>query len=169
MRQVTSVREPVDQGSSTALPHTVTRCFDVKIFLGFAFLSGLGWLCDFATFTLLVKWFDVPSFIANFVSSYVGVTFVYFASLKTVFKRSVEGRNTFLLISWGFQFVSILVYSQLLYMVVGALTGAGLPAPVSHNLEITAKIIVTPFNLMTNFLFMKLLTRFMRQENRAHV
>lgn len=135
----------------------------LRLFLGFAFLSGLGWLCDFGTFTLLVKLFDVPGFIANFVSSYVGVTFVWFTSLKTVFGRTGAARGRFLFAYWGFQFVSILAYSQLLHLVVGWLQTPGLPAWLQANAAVAAKIIITPFNLVTNFLFMKWLTRFMQQ------
>lgn len=142
--------------------------FYVKIFLGFVFLSGIGWLCDFVTFTLLVKLINVPNFIANFISSYVGVTFVWFTSLKMVFKRSGEGRSTFLLVYWGFQFASILTYSQLLHMAASALQDVDLLAQINHNLEIAAKIIVTPFNLVTNFLFMTFMARFMRNEYHPH-
>jgi putative flippase GtrA len=140
-----------------------------KIFLGFALLSGVGWLCDFLTFTLLVKLFKVHSFEANFVSSYVGVTFVWFASLKTVFKRSGNGRGTFLVVYWCFQFVSILVYSQSLHMVADAIPNVIQLEEVSQNSGIAAKIIITPFNLVTNFIFMKFLTRFMQKEYYTHV
>lgn len=135
----------------------------LRQFLGFAFLSGLGWLCDIATFTLLVKYFEVPSFLANFVSSYVGVTFVWFTSLKSVFCSAAAGRGRLLLVYWGFQFVSILTYSQLLHIVAAILQISGSIVSLSGQPEIAAKIILTPFNLVTNFLFMKFLTRFMRQ------
>lgn len=85
-----------------------------------------------------------------------------------VFRRSADGRNSFLFIYWGFQFVSILAYSHLLDILAGALPDAGLPALASRNPETAAKIIVTPFNLITNFLFMKFLTRFMRHAHRTH-
>lgn len=141
----------------------------MKLFIGFAFLSGFGWLCDFFTFTLLVKLIHAPNFIANFVSSFVGVTFVWFVSLKMVFKRSGDAQNTFLVVYWCFQFVSILAYSQLLHMTAGALPDVDLMAQLRHNPEIAAKIIITPFNLVTNFLFMKFLTGFMQKEYRVHV
>jgi hypothetical protein len=40
---------------------------------------------------------------------------------------------------------------------------------IGSNPEMAAKIIITPFNLMTNFSFMKLLMRLMRKEHQAHV
>lgn len=132
-------------------------------FAKFLVISGLGWLCDIATFTLLVKLLDVPGLVANFVSSYVGVTFVWFTSLKTVFGRTGAARGRFLFAYWGFQFVSILAYSQVLHLLVGALHLPGLPTLVVANVAPAVKIIITPFNLVTNFLFMKWLTRFMQQ------
>lgn len=146
----------------------VKRSFEVGVFLRFVCLSGLGWLCDLSSFTLLVSFFDVPVFVANFVSSYVGVTFVWFASLKIVFGRSGAARGHLLFIYWGFQLLSILAYSQLLSMVAGVLDGVGIPLALSANPAIAAKIIVTPFNLVSNFIFMKFLTRYMRDAQTAH-
>lgn len=142
---------------------TITR-----MFFGFALLSGLGWLCDFVTFALLVKLFNIHSFVANFVSSYVGVTFVWFTSLKIVFKLGGKGSSTFLVVYWCFQFVSILIYSQLLRMTVHEIPSVFQLVQISQNPEIAAKIIVTPFNLVSNFIFMKFLTRYMRHEPTTH-
>ncbi|WP_368040977.1 hypothetical protein [Cupriavidus gilardii] len=49
------------------------------------------------TFTILVKLFDAPPFVAGFVSCYASVTFVWCVSLKMVFRRRASGRNVFLL------------------------------------------------------------------------
>ena len=131
-------------------------------FLRFLVLSGMGWLCDFATFTLLVKLFGVSGFVSNFVSSYVGVTFVWFTSLNTVFGRTGDSRGRFLFTYWGFQFVSILAYSQLLHWVIDSLFFVGLSGWLGNNSGLVAKVIITPFNLISNFLFMRWLTRFMK-------
>lgn len=139
----------------------------LRLFLKFALLSGLGWLCDFASFTLLVKLVGTPGFLANFISSYVGVTFVWFTSLTKVFGRTGAGRGRFLLTYWGFQLASILAYSQLLHVILSALQSPNVPILLSSQPEISSKIIVTPFNLITNFLFMKFLTRFMQQASPA--
>lgn len=132
-----------------------------KTFIGFAVLSGIGWLCDFLSFSILANVFSVKAFWANFFSSYVGVTFVWFTSLKTLFRRSTSGSTMFLAGYWSFQFVSILLYSQLLEVVAASLPGVPVLAQSGHYMEILAKIIITPFNLVTNFIFMKLLTRHM--------
>lgn len=140
-----------------------------RVFAGFAMVSGVGWLCDMLTFTILVKLFDAPPFVANFVSSYAGVTFVWFVSLKMVFKRQSSGRNVFLLAYWGFQFVSILAYSEVLHLLAATLREAVSVPGVAVNADIVAKIIITPFNLVTNFVFMKLLVRFMHAEKHDYV
>ena len=137
-----------------------------RAFIGFAVISGIGWLCDFLTFSILANVFFMKAFWANFVSSYVGVTFVWFTSLKTLFRRSTTGSNHFLVGYWFFQFVSILLYSQLLQIVAGNLAGLAVLAQSGLGAEILAKIIITPFNLVTNFIFMKLLTRRMPGEKR---
>ncbi|WBS02042.1 GtrA family protein [Pseudoduganella sp. SL102] len=133
-------------------------------FLRFLVLSGLGWLCDFATFALLSQGFGMSPFAANVVSSYVGVTFVWFTSLKTVFYRS--GSRQALAMYWTYQLVSIMAYSQLLQAVAGALAGVlattDLPVALRSAGGLAAKILVTPLNLISNFLFMKFLTRSMR-------
>lgn len=129
----------------------------------FIALSGLGWLCDMATFTLLVKLAHWDAAAANIASSYAGVTFVWFTSLKAVFGRAGGGR--FLLMYWGFQFISILAYSHALGLLASAL--AALPraaewAQWESYRAPAAKLLITPFNLATNFLFMKTLTGYMR-------
>ncbi len=132
----------------------------LRTFLGFLLLSGLGWLCDMLTYTALVRLAGVSPFAANVASSYVGVSFVWFTSLGTVFRRSGHGASRYLMLYWCYQFVSIMAYSQLLQLTAAALA-SHISAPVLQS-AVAAKIIVTPFNLVTNFLFMKVLTRRMR-------
>jgi putative flippase GtrA len=135
---------------------------NTRIFFHFLLLSGAGWLCDFATFTALVKFFHTPAFLANFISSFVGVTFVWFTSLGTVFEHSGSARGRFLFIYWGFQLISILGYSQCLHLAQALLDGWGLTALMHIESAVAAKIFVTPFNLLTNFMFMRFLTRLMK-------
>ncbi|WP_454752336.1 GtrA family protein [Cupriavidus necator] len=131
-------------------------------FILFAALSAFGWLCDLLTFSLLGN-VGIPPFPANFASSYVGVTFVWFTSLKSVFGRSGPQHNRYIVIYWAFQFISILIYSQILSAVVYLLGHANFPILQNGHLALAAKFIITPFNLGTNFLFMKFLTRLMHK------
>lgn len=135
----------------------------IRQFMGFAFLSGLGWLCDFSTYTLLVKLFDISPAVANFISSYVGVTFVWFTSLKSVFRATGRAGSRFLLLYWAFQFLSILVYSHCLNLMVRVFGDPAISSLLGGEAAVAAKIFVTPFNLVTNFIFMKFLTHFMNK------
>ncbi len=141
----------------------------MKSFLIFVLLSGTGWICDFGIFTLLTALTNASGFTANIISSYAGVTFVWFSSLRVLFKHGGEERGIFLLFYWCFQFASILAYSQLLHMVASTMPSMAQLVPIGGNPEIAAKIIITPFNLVTNFVFMKFLMHFMRKEYQAHV
>lgn len=138
-------------------PHPASSLSPLAMAARFIALSGLGWLCDMVTFTVLVRLAGWDAAYANIASSYAGVTFVWFTSLKTVFQRGGAGR--FLPLYWGFQFLSILAYSHLLGLVAAALPPLG---QWDGYRALAAKISITPFNLATNFMFMKMLTRYMR-------
>jgi hypothetical protein len=136
----------------------LVRAFDMRKFFRFSFISGGGWIFDFTTYlTLTALTFSPGS--SNFVSSFVGVTFVWFASLNSVFNRDAGRHRYFLFIYWGYQFLSILAYSKLLQMVflsIGEYKYLGLIL----SSAVVAKIAVTPLNLVTNYLFMRLLSIF---------
>ncbi len=147
----------------------------IKTFLGFVVLSGMGWVCDFATYTLLVQGYlgvDASPFVANFISSYAGVTFVYATALRLVFNKVTDKHTLFLSCYWGYQFVSILAYSAILNSVVTWTLEVEFFASlmdIQYYAGIVGKIIITPFNLITNFIFMKYLTRFMNDKAYHHV
>ena len=132
-------------------------------FLGFGLFSGIGWLLDFITFVILLEWLSLPEFVANFASSYVGITFVWFVTLRAIFKHPQRGSGRFLPVYWGFQFVSILIYSQMLQMIANSAADLTLPAFIAGNSGIAAKLLVTPLNLITNFMFMSFLTDYMKR------
>ena len=135
-----------------------------KNFLSFALISGFGWLTDFLSFTILVKYFAMNAGYANFISSFVGVTFVWFISLKKVFKYSGSNQHSFLVVYWIYQIISISIFSQLIQLAVGICPEIFHLLNINFNPAIEAKIIITPFNLLTNFIFMSLLTQFMRKK-----
>jgi len=133
-----------------------------KSFLGFALIAGIGWLLDLLCFALLVKLSTVPPVLANMISSYVGVTFVWFASLRAVFKVGGLRNQLYLILYWGYQFLSISLYSWLIQYVAKALFDAEMWGLALSSMLLIAKIAVTPVNLVTNFIFMKYLTGFMK-------
>ena len=127
-------------------------------------LSGIGWVLDVGTFSVLVKALGTPSTTGNFISSFVGVTFVYFVSLKTLFPGSDARGLQSLYLYWTFQFVSITFYSILVDRLAESLSYAGLPI-VAGTQQIVAKVLSTIPNLITNFIFMKFLTSWMREKS----
>ncbi|MBU2984597.1 GtrA family protein [Saccharophagus degradans] len=137
----------------------------IQQFLRFALLSGVGWLCDFGVYSLLVLLTDIGSSSANFISSFVGVTFVYFTSLGYVFRRRDQNRKVFLTSYWAWQAASITAYSVALGLLVASLVNLQLLTELGVNIAIAGKIIITPINLLTNYMFMKWLTRFMTVKN----
>ena len=142
---------------------TLKIALQLKQFLVFAFFSGIGWLLDFFVFSLMEKVFEFSDFWSNFVSSYVGVSFVWFGSLKAVFNQESKGNFNFLIIYWVYQLISILFYSMILHTAAQSIEGMLTSTLLHANSGILAKIIITPFNLLTNFLFMKLLMYFICQ------
>jgi putative flippase GtrA len=134
----------------------------VKLFLGFVLVSGIGWLLDLLSYTILTQAGGFPPSCANFVSSMAGVTYVWFVSLNRLFNRGDYGKSIFLPIYWVYQAVSIFLYSVLIAFVAASrfnsLFGQWLNLPV----EVMAKILITPVNLLTNFIFMTILTKFMK-------
>jgi putative flippase GtrA len=112
----------------------------------FGIVSGVGWLLDFSLFTLL-SWRLLSPAPANAVSALVAVVFVFIASTRKVF---YEGTG----FSWG-KLVAYLAYQAVIIALfsfaIQALTRwSGLPPPV-------CKVLVTPVNFYTNFLFMSVL------------
>lgn len=109
-------------------------------------------------YTSLVRLLDQSPYLANFCSSYAGLLFVYLTALRYVFRRASRQGIHFFVLYWAYHFVSITLYSAALQATAAYL---GTDTGLSYS-EIWAKLIITPANLATNFLFMKLLTLRMR-------
>lgn len=132
----------------------------VKQFSAFFVVSGLGWLLDFSLFLLLIKFAFFQAFYANFISSLAAVTFVYFVSTTTIFNKTADGKLFFLVLFWLYQIFSIYLFSLLLK---GAIAFLHSDMKMSLDVNAAAKILVTPLNLITNFIFMKVLVFFMKK------
>jgi putative flippase GtrA len=131
-------------------------------FIRFTLFSGVGWIIDLVTFSLLVNKFHIQPFYANFISSYIGITFVWFMALNAVFEKKNISYARYLLTYWTFQLFSITFYSELLNFIFVILQG-NLPMILwTNSQELLSKIIVTPLNLFTNYIFMKNLTKLMK-------
>jgi hypothetical protein len=134
----------------------------MKVFLGFVLISGLGWLLDLFSFTVMTQLFKLLSAQANFVSSMIGVTYVWGVALKRIFDRGNYGKSIYLPIYWGYQALSISVYSMLISIIADSEFNYRLGQSFEVPIELAAKILLTLPNLLTNFIFMNMLTKFMK-------
>lgn len=133
----------------------------MKLFMSFLIVSGVGWILDLVSYTALTQAFSLPAAHGNFISSMIGITYVWIVALKRVFNRRGAGKYIFLPIYWGYQTLSILAYSVLISFVVVESKDFRLDQAVMIPVAVLAKLLVTPANLLTNFMFMAVLTKFM--------
>ncbi len=122
-------------------------------------LSGIGWIIDFGVFTLLTNVIHVPAGAANIISSLCGVTFVFFTSTIKTFavkteRFSLKQKYIFYVL---FEIIVILVASKCVGLLSGVFAQAEWEIVVKFA-PILAKICVTPFTMLCNFIFMKILT-----------
>lgn len=112
----------------------------------FALVSGIGWLVDFALFSLLCQ--VIPVYAANLLGASVAVTLVFFLSLRPIFMY--QGRRT-----------AGKLAQYILYQVVAIWLASLLIHQVSlwtyH--PVMAKVLVTPLTFLCNFFFMRWLAR----------
>lgn len=121
----------------------------------FVGLSGIGWLLDMLAYTLLGMC-SKQLFLNNLVSSFLGVSFVFFTSTKLIFQNnsSLALRYKYL-IYLLYQVVLIAFVSKLLVIVDANLTGLVAESALSSVQYIMAKIAVTPITMILNFIVMK--------------
>lgn len=118
-------------------------------------LSGIGWILDVTTYTVLGV-ISANLVLNNTISSWVGVTFVFLLSTRIVFKN-----NSKIPLKWKYviyllyQCVLIFFISKLLNRVnIYLLTHVTL-AVVKNFSTIISKILVTPITMVLNFIVMK--------------
>ncbi len=124
----------------------------------FVGISGIGWLIDFGVFTILGL-LGIPSWICNIISSLCGVTFVFFVSTRKTFEVSLKRltlRQKYVIYVL-FEIIIILVASRFVGMLDGIFSGMDFELLRKFS-AIAAKICVTPFTMLINFIFMKILT-----------
>lgn len=121
----------------------------------FVGLSGIGWLLDFCVFAILG---NVSSNVIanNFLSSWMGVTFVFLFATRKVFRN-----NSRIPLKWKYaiyllyQLILIALVSQLLGFVNGLLLDYVHISLIEQFSGIAAKILVTPITMLLNFIVMK--------------
>ncbi len=125
---------------------------ELRRVMKFAVVSGTGLALDFAVFLALTG-IAFSSFAANAVSGTCAVTFVYFASVRSIF-------------SYGGRFLLGLFVAYLAYQAIGVTAASLAVAFLSANLvaPVVAKLLILPVTFSCNYLFMSLLTRRRREQ-----
>jgi putative flippase GtrA len=137
----------------------------VKSFLRFAFLSGGGWLLDCAILLCLTH-LTVPLGLANFLSSATAAVTVFLVSRLFVFRGTRTPALSRAAMYLAYQTASILLASAL----IGPAAGLGRSLAETGGWVITAqmayflgKILITPPQLVANFLVSKFLIQHFRR------
>lgn len=127
----------------------------IKQALGFIGISGIGWLIDFLTYTILGMFFK-NYFVNNMISSCLGVTFVFLFSTRTIFKNNSKiPLGVKYIIYLVYQIILILIMSELLDIINEFLLSKIAWSTIQMFSHIIAKILITPITMILNFLVMK--------------
>ena len=123
-------------------------------FIGF---SGIGWLIDTTIYMILTSIFKLNIDISNIFSSLVGVTFVFIMSTRKIFvSNSKINIKIKYLIYVIYQVILILTASKVMLLLKDIITPLNIDL-INKYINITVKIIITPFTMVINFIVMKLL------------
>lgn len=128
----------------------------IKQALSFFLVSGIGWLLDMTIYTILSNFIAIT--ISSIISSSVAVSYVYFVSTKKIFENketfNIKTKYLFYII---YQIIMILTSSFIIgYLNNFILKHISLSFIIKFS-KICAKIIITPFTMIINFIFMKFL------------
>ena len=135
-----------------ALKKTLLR--QIFEFIG---ISGLGWLIDFAGYTVFTA-IGVQAGIANFCSALPALTFVFFLATKKTFIEKERG------IPLGWKYVLYVLYQFVLLTGVSFLNQAlfdllrGVFAEgtlLNRYCALLTKIMITPITMFCNFIVLK--------------
>ena len=139
----------------------------IKQALSFFLISGLGWLMDVTIYTILTN-VGLHVILSNIISSTVAVTYVYITSTKKLFKNDSKYSLKIKYIMYIiYQICMILISSYVVYLISNWLLNnllnvdinslKGLFNFIVSHAKLSAKILVTPFTMVINFIFMKFL------------
>lgn len=126
----------------------------------FIFISGMGFLIDFFVFCFLTKFLNIQIVYANVISAIPATTYVFFVSIKNVFKKKkskVSIKQKYL-IYFTYQIilvVSVSVLAQIIYNNIIEMINTTI---VINNIKILVKMLITPITMTCNFFVMKILS-----------
>lgn len=118
----------------------VKKAYQYNI-IRFGIFSGTGLLIDTSIFYFLTRSL-LSTFTANCISSFVAVTFVYFTSVRLVFKNKkyCHRKYTYFVL---YYFASIIVFST----IINLINIYYIPEPVY------AKLVTIPVSFLVNYFF----------------
>ncbi|MBS0451571.1 MAG: GtrA family protein [Proteobacteria bacterium] len=130
-------------------------------FLKFATVSGMGWIMDALILLALVSQALWNPFYANIVSSCVAATCVFLFSREVIFRKVPRVLHLRLAAYLGYTLCIILLASAAIGLLVGML--AAIAGSLNFELPATAaaaiaKVIVTPPQLVANFVVSRFLS-----------
>lgn len=130
-------------------------------FLKFGGLSGLGWIADTCILLTLVSVLGVAPFAANLISSSIAALSVFLLSRETIFNKAAGGTGSRIAGYLVYTFLLICVASlgvQVISAWVGKLASARHIALSATEAAAVAKVLVTPPQLVLNFLMSRFLS-----------
>ena len=127
----------------------------IKQAMKFFGISGIGWILDLIIYTILTNLLNVHITIANIISSFVGVTFVFLTSTRRLFiNNSKINLKLKYIIYILYQIVLVLTTSYLMSLIKTELINLNIEFIINY-INLIVKIIVTPFTMCINFIVMK--------------
>ncbi len=128
----------------------IDKLFQFCKFFG---VSGIGWIIDFTIYSIISIY--INPLIANIISSFVAIIFVFSVSTRKIFVND----NKY---SLKIKFLIYVVYQVVLVSFTSFIISSLAKSLVSCNFylivkysKLLAKIIVTPFSMMCNFIVMR--------------
>ncbi len=129
-------------------------------------LSGIGWILD-VTVYLVLGFFSKNLAVNNIISSWVGVTFVFFTSTRFIFHNQSQ-----IPLKWKYaiyliyQAILILEISHLLVVIYDMIVPYFIFFELGTFAALGAKIAVTPVTMILNFIVMKMVIEKVKFKNK---
>lgn len=121
----------------------------------FVGLSGIGWILDFSTYTILGLVSD-NLIVNNFISSLLGVTFVFIFATRKIFQNNSKiSLKIKYFIYIFYQLVLILLVSKLLDGINSTIIFVSTYKLIKKYSKIISKICITPITMILNYMVMK--------------
>ena len=123
----------------------------LKQLIKFIGISGIGWILDFITYTILAI-ITKNIFISNVIGAFAGITFVFYFSTKHIFENTNSisiKKKYFLYIIY--QILLLYFISKLLVNIENLLS----IYVVKQFSIILSKLIITPITMLLNFIVLK--------------